>query len=67
MKAVCIKCWDADALVRMDLDGSGDFSCVECQETFSCEEVRATLEAMQSSWGRLIAWAESYPKQEAAA
>jgi hypothetical protein len=62
MNAICIKCWNPDALVKMHLDGSGEFECAECEETFTCEEVKDTLEAMQGKWSKLIGWAESYPK-----
>lgn len=61
MKAICIKCWNPDAVVRMDLDGSKEFVCVECEETFSCQEVKDTLAAMQKGWSKLLTWAESYP------
>jgi hypothetical protein len=63
MKAICIKCWNPDALVSMDLDGTGEFECHACEERFTCEEVRQTLDAMKTSWERLIGWAESYPKE----
>ena len=66
MNAICIKCWNPDAVVTMDLDGTCDFHCVECDETFTCEEVRKTLEAMQKGWGKLLKWAESYPQAEEA-
>ena len=62
MHAICIKCWDPEALVKMHLDGSGAFECAECEESFTCEEVRGALDAMQKGWGKLIRWAESYPK-----
>jgi hypothetical protein len=65
MNAICIKCWSPEALVKMHLDGSGDFECDECGETFTCQEVRDTLEAVQGKWSRLIGWAESYPKEDA--
>jgi hypothetical protein len=64
MNAICIKCWNVDAVVKMHLDGSGVFECEECGETFECAEVRETLEAMQKGWGRLLKWAEAYPKDE---
>ena len=62
MKAICIRCWDAEALVQMDLDGSGEFECEGCNERFTCAEVRQTIDAMRTSWEKLIGWAESYPK-----
>ncbi len=66
MKATCIKCWDADALVTMDLDGSGVFRCGGCSGEFDRDEVTAVLEAMQKGWAKLIAWADAYPKEEPA-
>lgn len=64
MNAICIKCWNPDALVKLHMDGSGVFECEECGETFECGEVRDTMEAMQTKWARLIGWAEAYPKDE---
>lgn len=65
MNAICIKCWNPDALVKMHLDGSKEFECAECEETFTCQDVRETMEAMQKGWSKLIKWAESYPADEA--
>ncbi|VTU02763.1 unnamed protein product [Gemmataceae bacterium] len=62
MNAVCIKCWNPEAVVKMHLDGSGDFECAECEETFSCAEVKDCLKAMQERWGKLMKWVEAYPK-----
>jgi hypothetical protein len=64
VNAICIKCWNPDALVKMHMDGSGVFECAECGEEFKCEEVRETMEAMRAGWEKLIGWAESYPKSE---
>jgi hypothetical protein len=64
MKAICIKCWDADATVKLHMDGSGDFECGGCDESFTCAEVRDTLDAMKRGWEKLIGWAESYPVEE---
>lgn len=66
MKAVCIRCWNPDALVQMDLDGSREFECAECNERFTCEEVRDALDAMKAGWEKLIVWAEAYPAEEPA-
>lgn len=65
MTAICIKCWDGDALIKMHLDGSGEFECSACDATFNCEEVRDTLAAMQGRWAKLIGWAEAYPADDA--
>jgi transcription initiation factor IIE alpha subunit len=63
MNAVCIKCWSSDAVVKMRLTEEAGFECEECGEEFTCAEVRETLEAMKTSWEKLIGWAESYPKE----
>lgn len=67
MKAMCIKCMNPDALVSMDLDGTCQFRCGECEEEFGCDEVREALEAMQKGWAKLLAWADAYPQEEEAA
>ncbi|MDY3555280.1 hypothetical protein R5W24_004421 [Gemmata sp. JC717] len=64
MKAACIKCWNPDALVTMDLDGSALFRCSECEEEFTRDDVRGALEAVQRGWSRLLAWADAYPQAE---
>ena len=61
MRAVCIKCWDADSLVKLHCDGSGYFECEGCGETFHCAEVREVLSATRERWEKLIKWAEAYP------
>jgi len=67
MKALCIKCWDPEAVVNMDLDGTCQFECRECGETFDRGEVRAALDAMRKGWAKLLAWADAYPAEEPAA
>lgn len=69
MRAICVECWNPDALVMLDMDGSGNFRCDTCEAEFTCEDVRAKLEAMQAGWSKLLTWAESYPaeREEAAA
>lgn len=64
MNAVCIKCWNPDAVVKMAMVEEWAFECAECGEEFTCEEVRGCLSAMQKQWAKLIVWAESYPKDE---
>lgn len=64
MKAICVECWGEDAVVTLDMDGTGQFRCRECDAEYTCEDVRAKLEAMQKGWGKLLAWAESFPAEE---
>lgn len=66
MRAICVECWNPEALVGMDLDGSGTFRCGECSAEFTCVDVRSKLEAMKKGWDRLLKWADSYPKEESA-
>lgn len=63
MKAICIECWNQDAVVSMHLDGSKDFRCGECEAEFTCEDVRGKLAAMQQGWDRLLKWADAYPTE----
>ena len=63
MNAICIKCWECGG-VAMDLNGSCMFRCAECDEEFTRDDVRVSLEAMQKSWGKLLAWADAYPTEE---
>lgn len=67
MNVVCIKCWDADAVVKLHLDGSNELECNECGETFTCGEVREKLDAMVKGWGRVLKWIEAVPVEEQAA
>lgn len=63
MQVTCIKCWDADAIVKLLLDGSETFECSECGETFDCEDVRGTIEAAKK-WERVLKWVEAAPMEE---
>ena len=65
MNAICIKCWNPDAVVHMDLDGTCQFECKECGETFDREDVRSCLQAMNAKWERLLKWADAYPEDDA--
>lgn len=60
-KAICIKCWDADAVVSIDLDGTRDFHCAGCNETFTADEARAAIDGVKKGWEKLIAWVDAYP------
>lgn len=62
MKAVCIKCHDADAVVTMDVDGTCLFHCGGCDEDFTPDDVRAHLKAQQDMWVPLLKWVDAYPK-----
>jgi hypothetical protein len=64
MKVVCIKCWAEDSLVKLHLDGSNDFECEACDETYTCDDVRATIEAAKQ-WEKLLKWVESAPTEAA--
>jgi hypothetical protein len=64
MNAICIKCWNPDAMVTMDMDGTCLFHCGECNEDFTPDEVRESLKEMQSKWGKLLKWVDAYPKDE---
>lgn len=60
MRATCIRCLDAEAVVALDLDGSGYFRCQSCGEEFTADDVRDTLDAMKR-WEKLLVWAEACP------
>lgn len=64
MKAICIKCWNPDALVKLHCDGSGMFECAECGEEFDRDAVHSALAAMRKGWAKLIKWADAYPVEE---
>lgn len=66
MQVVCIKCWDADAVVKLHLDGSETFECEGCGETFECADVRLMLDAAKK-WGRVLKWIDAAPVEEEAA
>lgn len=67
MNVVCIKCWDADAVVKLHLDDVDTFECEGCSETFGCGEVREKLDAMRKGWERVLKWVEAAPVEEEAA
>jgi hypothetical protein len=61
MKAFCIVCRDADAVVCMDLDGTDVFRCLSCEEEFSRDDVQKVVDGAKV-WAKLLAWADQYPK-----
>lgn len=66
MNVVCIKCWSESSLVKLHLDGSEMFECHECGETFTCEDVRGTIQAA-AKWVKVLKWLEAAPVEEVAA
>jgi transcription initiation factor IIE alpha subunit len=64
VQAICIRCWNPEAVVVMNLVPDANFTCNDCGEDFTCADVREQLNAMQSKWAKLLAWAEAYPKGE---
>lgn len=62
MGAICIKCMNPDAIVKLHLDGSRDLECGECGEVFKCEDVRAAMDAMKN-WEKLLPLIEAFPEQ----
>lgn len=65
MRAICIRCWNPESVVKMHLDGSGDFECSECQETFGPDEVEAAFSSAKAAWSRILEWARAYPTEQA--
>ncbi|MBM3983646.1 MAG: hypothetical protein FJ304_25920 [Planctomycetes bacterium] len=66
MQVTCIKCWDADALVKLHLDGSQVFECEGCDEKFECADVRGMIEVAKK-WAAVLKWVEAAPVEEEAA
>lgn len=66
MNVVCIKCWAENALVKLHLDGSNDIECAECEETFTCEDVRGVIENAKK-WERVLKWIDAAPVEETVA
>ena len=64
MNAICIKCWNPDAIVKLHLDGTKDLECGECEEVFNCAEVRDCLAVMQGKWAKLLKWVDACPDEE---
>ncbi len=66
MQVTCVKCWDADAVVKLHLDGTQTFECEGCGETFECAHVRQVIDAAKR-WERVLAWVEAAPLEAEAA
>jgi hypothetical protein len=65
MNLTCIKC-GVEGLIKLHLDDCQTFECGECDEAFTCDEVRGVV----SQWAKVLAWVETAPveaKAEAAA
>lgn len=56
MNLTCIKC-GVEGLIKLHLDDCQTFECGECDETFTCDEVRDVV----NQWGRMLAWVEAAP------
>jgi hypothetical protein len=52
--AVCIKCGDADAIVRVNLADVTEFRCDSCEAEYTADDVREFLHG----WTRVLAWLE---------
>jgi transposase-like protein len=66
MNVVCIKCWSENSLVKLHLDGSNEFECAGCEESFTCEDVRAAIDAAKK-WEKVLKWIDAAPEEEVAA
>lgn len=55
----CPKC-GADAQIKWDLDDLSTFSCRECEDEFTREEVETFI----ARWQRVLSWIDSAPSQE---
>lgn len=62
MKAPCICCGDADAVVAMRLDSEADpqFKCEGCD----CEFTLADVENVVEAWSAIIPWVKASPFAE---
>jgi hypothetical protein len=50
--AVCIRCGNPEAIVRLNLADVSEFKCDECGEEFTADDVRQFCGA----WQRVLAW-----------
>ena len=58
--AVCFRCGDADAVVRVNLADTSEFKCDGCDSEFSAGDVREHL----ASWQAVLAWISTAPVVE---
>lgn len=52
----CIRC-GAESCIRIALDDVQSFSCTECSEDFTADDVRTEIE----EWTRVLAWIAQVP------
>jgi hypothetical protein len=55
----CLRCGQ-EATVRLDLDDCATFTCGECEESFTADEVREHL----ARWQKVLAWCAMAPAAE---
>jgi hypothetical protein len=60
MFLVCPKC-TVKGVIRLDLDDGDTLTCMECDEGFSFNDVKAMI----ASWGPIIPWLDSHPARGA--
>jgi hypothetical protein len=63
MNAICLKCLDPDAVLKLDLADGNTISCESCNEEFSVIDVRRVLDG----WAKLLPWLEANPVRHAPA
>lgn len=61
---MCPKCAVLGGIIRLDLDDAETFSCDDCDETFTADDVRDLVDAARG-WERMLAWVEKCPARAA--
>ena len=56
----CPKCNEQNANVSLHLDDAETFTCHECEDEFSIDDVREYLATAQR-WGRVLDWVQTMP------
>ena len=57
MQLPCIRCGEPQANIHLHLEDGDTFTCQECENSFTLDDVRKVL----AMWPKVVAWVEAMP------
>lgn len=58
---LCPHCLSEDGTISMDLTAVGDFTCGNCDETFSARSAAVKFAKLAERWNAVSAWIDNAP------
>lgn len=63
MQLYCPMCREPQATVTVSIADRDQFFCVECEESFTRDDVTALLDSVRK-WNAILAWCDACPSEE---